>query len=135
MSIKIKTTDTNKPNGTGLARIVKATHCSAKGMKAAYKEESAFRQETWLLVASLPLSIILAQSIAQWALLVGSVLLILVIELINSAIEALTDRVSTEHHLLSGRAKDMASAAVTLTLLISSLIWIAAAVEWFNTIT
>ncbi|QDZ36044.1 diacylglycerol kinase (plasmid) [Klebsiella pneumoniae] len=135
MPEKLDRLHTNKPNGTGFARIIKATRCSIKGMKSAYREESAFRQEFWLFVVSLPLSLIIAQNIAQWALLIGCILLILTIELINSAIEALTDRVSLEHHILSGRAKDMASAAVTLTLLISLLIWTAAAIEWYQRIT
>ncbi|WP_257323972.1 diacylglycerol kinase [Pseudoalteromonas rhizosphaerae] len=132
MDIKMKATHTNKPNGTGLARIIKATRCSAQGMQAAYKEESAFRQETWLFFFSLPLSILIVESVAQWALLLSCILLVLVIELINSAIEALTDRVGLEYHMLSGRAKDMASAAVTLTLVICSLIWIAAAIGWYQ---
>ncbi|CAM4092918.1 diacylglycerol kinase [Pseudoalteromonas ostreae] len=132
MNTKTKATHTNKPNGVGVARIIKATRCSAQGMQAAYREESAFRQETWLFFFSLPLSIFIAESVAQWALLVGCILLVLVIELINSAIEALTDRVGLEHHILSGRAKDMASAAVTLTLVICSLIWIAAAIGWYQ---
>ncbi|WP_440055259.1 diacylglycerol kinase [Pseudoalteromonas sp. T1lg65] len=118
-----------KPNGTGLTRIIKATKCSIKGVTAAYKEESAFRQEVLLLLIGLPCSVLLAQNINHWALLVGSLILVLIVELLNSAIEALTDRVGTEHHLLSGRAKDMASAAVMLTLLVAALIWGAALLD------
>ena len=116
----------NKPNGVGLSRVVRATYCSIKGLKAAFREEPAFKQELLLTVCLLPCSFFLAESINHWALLIGSLLLVLVVELINSAIEAVTDRVGTEYHVLSGRAKDMASAGVTLTLLIVVIVWGAA---------
>jgi diacylglycerol kinase (ATP) len=116
----------NKPNGSGLGRILKATECSRKGFVAAWRFEAAFRQEALLAMLMLPLSFWLAQSVAQWALLVAVLLLVLIVELLNSAIEALTDRVSLERHELSGRAKDMGSAAVTLSLTIVALVWGAA---------
>lgn len=115
--------DTNKPNGAGIKRILKASYCSYLGLKAAFKEESAFRQELLLACLMLPVSFFLAVSVMHWAILVSVLLLVLIVELLNSAIEALTDRVSTEHHILSGRAKDMGSAAVTLSLLIVAVTW------------
>ncbi|OUS74152.1 diacylglycerol kinase [Pseudoalteromonas sp. A601] len=113
----------NKPNGIGLGRIIKATKCSIKGFKAAFKEESAFRTELALGIVLLPLSFWFAQSPQHWAILVVSFLFLLVVELLNSAIEALTDRVGVEYHVLSGRAKDIASAAVSLALLILMVVW------------
>ena len=114
---------TNKPNGSGIKRVFKASYCSYLGLKAAFKEESAFRQELLLACLMLPVSFLLAVSVMHWAILVSVLLLVLIVELLNSAIEALTDRVSTEHHVLSGRAKDMGSAAVTLSLLIVAVTW------------
>ena len=113
----------NKPNGIGFGRIFKATQCSIKGFNAAYKEESAFRNELALGIVLLPLSFWLAQSLQHWVMLVVSFLFLLVVELLNSAIEALTDRVGVEYHVLSGRAKDIASAAVSLALLILMIVW------------
>lgn len=113
----------NKPNGIGLGRIIKATKCSIKGFKAAFKEESAFRTELALGLALLPLSFWFAQSLQHWVILIVSFLFLLVVELLNSAIEALTDRVGVEYHVLSGRAKDIASAAVSLALLILMIVW------------
>jgi len=113
----------NKPNGIGLGRIIKATQCSIKGFKAAFKEESAFRTELALGLALLPLSFWFAQSLQHWVILIVSFLFLLVVELLNSAIEALTDRVGVEYHVLSGRAKDIASAAVSLALLILMVVW------------
>lgn len=113
----------NKPNGGGIARIFKATECSRKGLVAAWRFEAAFRQEAMLAILMFPFSFYLASSAEQWALLVGTLLLVMIVELLNSAIEALTDRVSLERHELSGRAKDMGSAAVTFSLLIVGLVW------------
>ncbi|WP_338367089.1 diacylglycerol kinase [uncultured Pseudoalteromonas sp.] len=115
--------DVFKPNGLGIKRVFKATYCSYLGFKAAFKEEAAFRQELLLSIILLPISFWLASSVLHWALLVSTLLIILIVELLNSAIEALTDRVSTDHHVLSGRAKDMGSAAVTLSLMILLIVW------------
>jgi len=121
----------NKPNGGGLGRILKATDCSRKGFIAAWTHEAAFRQETVLALIMLPLSFWLAQSTGHWAMLVATLLLVLIVELLNSAIETLTDRVSLERHELSGRAKDIASAAVTLSLTVVAVVWGAAIYEKF----
>lgn len=115
--------DVLKPNGIGLTRIVNAVRCSSLGIKAAFTEEAAFRQELLVSLILLPLSFWLASSLLHWVALICSLLLVLIVELINSAIEALTDRISTERHVLSGRAKDMGSAAVALTMIITLLIW------------
>ena len=121
----------NKPNGGGLGRILKATDCSRKGFIAAWTHEAAFRQETVLALIMLPLSFWLAQSTSHWAMLVATLLLVLIVELLNSAIETLTDRVSLERHELSGRAKDIASAAVTLSLTVVAVVWGAAISDKF----
>lgn len=115
--------DINKPNGAGFKRVFKAAYCSYLGFKAAIKEEAAFRQELLLAVLLLPLSFWLASSALHWAVLISTLLILLIVELLNSAIETLTDRISTEHHVLSGRAKDMGSAAVTLSLAIVVVVW------------
>ncbi|WP_333609393.1 diacylglycerol kinase [Arsukibacterium sp.] len=120
-----------KPNGSGLGRIVKAARCSMQGFAASWKFESAFRQETTLALLSLPLAAWLASSVSQFALLVSVWCLVLVVELLNSAIESLTDRVGLERHELSGRAKDMGSAAVFVSLVIVGLVWGAAIWERF----
>lgn len=121
----------NKPNGTGLGRIIKAAKCSVQGFSASWKYESAFRQEAILALLSVPLAAWLATSFSQFALLVSVWGLVLIVELLNSAIEALTDRVSLERHELSGRAKDMGSAAVFVALAIVVLVWGSALYERF----
>jgi diacylglycerol kinase (ATP) len=108
---------------TGLDRIVHAAGYSWAGLKAAYTGESAFRQETWLCVVAAPLAFWLANTWEQAALLLGSLLLVLIVELLNSAIEAVVDRVSFERHELSKRAKDIASAAVLMALVLAAGIW------------
>lgn len=111
---------------TGLDRVIHAAGYSWAGLKAAYTGESAFRQETWLCVIAAPLTYWLARSWEQAALLLGSLLLVLIVELLNSAVEAVVDRVSFERHELSKRAKDIASAAVLMSLLLAAGIWGAA---------
>ena len=112
---------------TGLDRMLRATGHSAAGLAAAYRGESAFRQEFWGAVVLLPLAFWLGRSWIEVALLAGSVMLVLIVELLNSSIEAAIDRVSLELHDLSKRAKDLASAAVMLSLLLCFVIWLAAA--------
>jgi diacylglycerol kinase (ATP) len=112
---------------TGLDRVIHAAGYSWAGLKAAYTGESAFRQETWLCVIAAPLAFWLAKTWEQAALLLGSLLLVLIVELLNSAIEAVVDRVSFERHELSKRAKDIASAAVLMALVLAAGIWGAAA--------
>ena len=110
----------------GLDRVIRATGYSINGMQLAYHGESAFRQEVWLAAVMLPAAFWLGRSWTEVALLVGSVLLVLIVELLNSGIEAAIDRVSYELHDLSKRAKDLASAAVFLSLVLCGGIWGAA---------
>lgn len=111
---------------TGIDRILRATGYSLAGLRAAYTGESAFRQEVWLLVAATPAAFWLGRNWVEVALLLGSLLLLLIVELLNSGIEAAIDRISFELHELSKRAKDIASAAVFLALLLCGGIWGAA---------
>jgi diacylglycerol kinase (ATP) len=111
---------------TGIDRIVRATGYSLDGLRLAYRGESAFRQEVWAALMLLPASLWLGRNWVEVALLAGSVLLVLIVELLNSGIEAAIDRVSFEMHDLSKRAKDLASAAVFLSLLLCAAVWAAA---------
>ena len=108
---------------TGFTRIIKAAGYSWQGIKAAYKYEAAFRQEIWLALVLIPLAIYVAENTTQLAFMISSVLLVMLVEILNSAVEAVVDRFGDELHELSGRAKDMASAAVTFSLIIMVLIW------------
>ncbi len=111
---------------TGIDRIIRATGYSIAGLRSAYQGESAFRQEVWLAVPMLPLALLVGRNWVEVALLAGSVVLVLIVELLNSGIETAIDRVSFELHELSRRAKDLASAAVLLSLLLCAGIWLAA---------
>ena len=111
---------------TGLDRVIHAAGYSMAGLTTAYRGESAFRQEFWLTVIMAPLAIWVGRGWVEVALLIGSLLLVLIVELLNSGIEAAIDRVSFEWHDLSKRAKDFASAAVFLSLLLCAGIWLAA---------
>lgn len=108
---------------TGLTRIINAWSYSIDGLKAAYRHENAFRQEVWLALLLIPLALYLEPGKIERVLLIGSVMLVLMVELLNSAIEATVDRISAEHHELAKRAKDVASAAVLLSLINLVVIW------------
>ena len=108
---------------TGLKRIVNAAGYSWSGLKAAYRNEAAFRQELLLAIILIPLAIWLGETGVERAILIGSTLFVMIIELINSAIEAVVDRFGMEHHELCGRAKDMGSAAVLFSLINVAVIW------------
>ncbi|QUM78045.1 diacylglycerol kinase [Moritella sp. 24] len=116
-------TNAGKPGFTGLTRIIKATGYSFQGLRDAFKYESAIRQELLLLVIFTPIALLLDVSNIEKILLVASLVLVVIVELLNSAIEAVVDRVGTEHHILSGRAKDIGSAAVFVTLCLAAFIW------------
>lgn len=109
---------------TGITRWIKAFGFSWQGIKAAYKHEEAFRQEVFLLAVAVPLAIWLGDSGIEKALLIGSVILLLLVEIINSAIEAVVDRFGGEIHELSGRAKDMGSAAVFIAMVNVGMVWL-----------
>ena len=112
-----------KPGNTGIRRILRAARFSAQGLKLAFRHEAAFRQEIALVVVLLPIAAWLGQTAVEHALLIGSCLLVLIVELLNSAVEAAIDRHGEEHHELSGRAKDMGSAAVFISLVLVAVIW------------
>jgi diacylglycerol kinase (ATP) len=113
-----------KPGNVGIKRVVNATKFSAQGLAAAFKHEAAFRQEVALLIAGLPAAYWLGDTWVERAVLVCSILFVMTVELINSSIEAVVDRISSEHHELSGRAKDIGSAAVFVALTIAAIIWV-----------
>jgi diacylglycerol kinase (ATP) len=111
---------------TGLDRVLRATGYSLAGLKTAYRGENAFRQEAWAATVLLPTAFWLGRGWVEIALLGGSVVLVLIVELLNSGIESAIDRVSFELHDLSKRAKDLASAAVFLSVMLCGCIWLAA---------
>lgn len=112
-----------KPGHTGWRHLVHSTRYSLKGLRAAFRNEAAFRQELGVCGVLLPLAWWIGQGPVEWILLVGSCLLVLIVELLNSAIENVVDRIGTELHELSGRAKDIGSAAVMLSLFTAGLTW------------
>lgn len=116
----------------GLRRIINAAGYSARGLRAAWTHESAFRQEVMLSAFMLPAALWLGTTWVERSLLMGTVVLVLAVEMLNSALEAAVDRVSLELHPLAGRAKDMGSAAVLLALLLCGGTWAAAIwARWF----
>lgn len=118
---------TNPHKGrTGFDRVMRATGYSMSGLAAAYRGESAFRQEFWLAAVLLPLAFWVGRGWVETTLLIGSAMLVLIVELLNSGLEAAIDRVSFELHDLSKRAKDLGSAAVFLSLLLCAGIWLTA---------
>lgn len=108
---------------TGLRRVWNALHYSIAGLRAAFKHEDAFRQELTLALVLIPAALFLPASATGKALMVASVLLVLIIELLNSAIEATVDRISLEDHRLAKRAKDIGSAAVLIGLINVLIVW------------
>ncbi len=120
-----------KPDNTGIRRILRATKFSAQGLAQAWQHEAAFRQELVLVLLLVPVAAWLGQTALERAVLIGCCLIVLIVELINSAIEAAIDRHGDEHHELSGRAKDMGSAAVFISLLLVAVVWGLIATERF----
>jgi diacylglycerol kinase (ATP) len=108
---------------TGLRRLINAFGYSMAGFKAAYQNEDAFRQEVLMAVVLLPLAFVLEKHGLGRVLMVGSVLLVMIVELLNSAVEATVDRISLENHKLAKRAKDIGSAAVLLSLINLAVVW------------
>ena len=111
-------------NNLGFKRLINAFGYSMQGFKAAYKHEEAFRQELLVLAIAIPLGIWVGDGAVEIILLIGSILLLLVVELLNSAVEATVDRFGGEHHELSGRAKDMGSAAVLVMSITAAMVWL-----------
>jgi diacylglycerol kinase (ATP) len=115
-------TDRNKP--TGITRLIRSFGYSFQGFRFAWREEAAFRQEIALSVLVIPAGIYLGRTGVERALLVVPMLLILVVEFLNSAVEAVVDRAGTERHPLAGMAKDMGSAAVLLSFVMLGTVWL-----------
>jgi diacylglycerol kinase (ATP) len=109
---------------TGLQRVLNAAGYSGAGLRAAFKHEDAFRQEVFLALVLIPLALYLGETGMARALMIAAVLGVLVVELLNSAIEAAVDRISLEHHQLIKRAKDMGSAAVMIALVNVAVVWV-----------
>ena len=112
-----------KPGKTGIARIIKASQYSWQGLRAAWQHEAAFRQELMLAVIGVPLAVWLAENKFELLWLILSLFILIIAELVNSALEAVVDRVGHEHHELSGRAKDIGSAIVLVSILLLVTIW------------
>jgi diacylglycerol kinase (ATP) len=108
----------------GLGRVVRAFDSSAKGLAGAFREEEAFRQELLFAALALPLGLWLGHNGIERALLIGPVVLILIVELLNSAIEATVDRIGLERNALAGLAKDIGSAAVMLSFILLVVVWL-----------
>jgi diacylglycerol kinase (ATP) len=113
----------DKKTNTGIRRIVNATFFSIAGLKAAWRNEAAFRQECVLALVLTPAGIWLGRNAVERSLLIGTVWLVLIVELLNSAVESTVDRVGTDHHRLSGQAKDLGSAGVFVSLMLALLVW------------
>ena len=120
---KVQGSNVGKPGNTGIRRVIRAARYSVQGLAHGWKHEAAFRQEVMLTIVMLPLAIWLGRTALEQFLLIASCFFVLVVELLNSAIEAVVDRVGKESHELAGRAKDMGSAAVFLSLLIVGAYW------------
>jgi len=120
--------DPMKPGKTGLARLLDATAYSMKGLRATFVNEAAFRQELLLVLVLGVASFRVAGNALEWVILAAPLLVLLIVELLNSAIESAVDRIGPERHDLAGRAKDMGSAAVFLSLLLIATCW--GAVGW-----
>ena len=110
-------------NAKGFKRLINACIFSVAGFRATWKHEEAFRQEVILFLLTTPLAIWLGHSTVEKLLLIGSIVLVMLVELLNSAVEAVVDRVGFEHHELSGRAKDIGSAAVMMSLAWATTTW------------
>jgi diacylglycerol kinase (ATP) len=114
----------DKEQNKGIRRIVNAAFFSIAGLRAAWRNEAAFRQECVLTLILTPTAFWLGQNAVERSLLIGTCWLVLIVELLNSAVEAVVDRVGTDHHKLSGRAKDLGSAGVFVSLVLTLLVWV-----------
>jgi len=108
----------------GIKRLINAFYASRAGLAASWRNEEAFRQEVIVAVCAVPLALLLGETGLERAVLIGSVVLVVVVELLNSAIEATVDRIGLERHELSGQAKDMGSAAVLISSTMAALVWV-----------
>ena len=113
-----------KNEKTGLTRVAAAASYSWAGLKACYKSEAAFREELYLCLVLIPLALWLGEDGVECALMIGSLLLVLIVELCNTAVEAVVDRIGDDYHELSGKAKDIGSAAVFVALCNVVIVWL-----------
>jgi diacylglycerol kinase (ATP) len=113
-----------KNKAVGLKRIFTAFEFSMKGLRSCYQSETAFRQEVWLALVLTPLAFILGDSTIEKIMLISVIFLVLIVEVLNSAIETVVDRIGNDYHVLSGTAKDMGSAAVWLSLMLLLITWL-----------
>lgn len=120
-----------KPGHTGLRRLAKAAGFSMRGLRSAWRNEAAFRQECALALILVPCAFLLGETWTQAALLIAVTALMLVAELLNSAVEAVVDRLGHEPHELAGRAKDMGAAAVLVSLAVVAVTWLLVALDRF----
>lgn len=120
---------------TGIARVIAAWRNSKEGLRDVWRREEAFRQEAIALGLAIPIAFWISASLSQVALLIGSILLLMIVEILNSAIEAIVDRIGPERHELSRIAKDLGSAAVLLTALFPLCIWSGVMLEWVGLIS
>ena len=121
-----------QPGNTGFRRIVNATFYSLAGLRWAWQSEAAFRQECVAVVILIPTALWLGRTAVERALLVGTCLFVLIVELLNTAVESVVDRVGTDHNELSGRAKDLGSAAVLTSIALAAVVWALIAWERFG---
>lgn len=112
------------PRPAGAVRLWLATLNSVRGLKQCYRSEAAFRQEVWAACVMIPLAVWLGRTGVERVLLAGSVLFVMIVELLNTAIEVVVDRIGLERHHLSGFAKDLGSSAVLLALLLAAITWL-----------
>lgn len=112
-----------RPKATGLRRVQLAYVNSIAGLRTAWSSEAAFRQESILAIILIPMSFVLGRGAVEYILMIGSIVLVLIVELLNSAIEATVDRIGLEDHPMSKRAKDIASAAVFISMLLVPFVW------------
>lgn len=115
---------------TGIRRVVSAAFNSISGFKAAWTNEAAFRQECIGALVLIPAAFWVGDNAVEWVLLIGSCMIVLITELLNTAVEVTVDRISSEHHPLSGRAKDIGSAAVFVSLALTGIVW--TMIAWQN---
>jgi diacylglycerol kinase (ATP) len=120
-----------KGKNKGIKRLVNAFYYSMAGFRAAWKNEEAFRQEIMVGIFIVPAGLLIGNTYTQRAILIGAYFIIPLVELLNTAIEATVDRVGTERHELSGRAKDLGSASVFLSICTASIVWILIACDRF----
>lgn len=111
-------------NVTGLTRIINAAGYSWKGLRAAWQHEAAFRQEVLAAIVAIVIACWVDVDVISRVLMIGAVVMVVIVEILNSAIEAVVDRIGQERHPLAGRAKDMGSAAVLLSILLALFVWI-----------